>query len=263
MEPKMMQSVSYRPRIGFVSLGQGPRPDLEAYHDHLLSKAGIEATIIWRHALDPISADVLASMAARDGEPAIRTNLRQAGATSALGPGWTARWLDRESFVPLVQSAIDELEAQDDVDLTIICAAEEFPVTGFTSTRPVVLPCIAMAVYAQLLANTKPNAKIGLLVYGDRQRPQQQAGWAAKPWAKDLNLVFCGHGNDLDVAAEELRPHAPDLVLLWAYGAGVAPGKVGPDELAATLGAPVISAAVASLSMAVNLLPLVHRRCEQ
>jgi protein AroM len=253
MEPKMNTSRN-RPTIGFVSLGQGPRPDLNDYHRRLLAKAGIEATIVWRHALDGVSESDLAAMAAKDGDPAIRTNLRQTGCESPLGAGWTARWLDRDSFIPFVQSAILELETEDRVDLTIICAAEEFPDGSFRSNRPVILPSIAMLAYAQVLAYTRPQATIGLLVYGDRQRQQQQTGWATKPWARALTLAFCGHGGDLEAAADELKSQTPDLVLVWAYGAGIGTGRGGPDYLSERLGVAVISAAVASISMAANLL---------
>lgn len=255
MEPKMSASQLNQPKIGFVSLGQGPRLDLDSYHQRLLEQTGIKARVIWRHVLDGLSHEALASMAAKDGMPAIRSNLRQSGEHGALGPGWTARWFDRDSFIPLVQDAIDDLEVKDGVDLTIICAAEEFPAASFRSNRPVVLPSIAMAAYGQLLANTKPTATLGLLVYGDRQRQQQQDGWAAKTWAGDLSLVFCGHGNNLDAAAEEFRSTIPDLILVWAYGAGVGQGKDGAESLSLKLGVPVISAAVASISMAAKLLP--------
>ena len=250
-----MKAGPNRPKIGFVSLGQGPRPDLDDYHRRLLAKAGIDAILVWRHALDGLAESELAAMAAKDGNPAIRTNLRQSGCESQLGAGWMARWLDRDSFIPFVQSAVFELEAEEGVDLTIICAAEEFPDGSFRSNRPVILPSIAMSAHAQLLANTRPQATIGLLVYGERQRQQQQAGWVAKPWAHSLTLAFCGHGGDLDAAAEEMLPQKPDLVLVWAYGAGVGTGQSGPQSLSEKLGVPVISAAVASMSMAVNLLP--------
>jgi hypothetical protein len=262
MEPKMSASPN-RPKIGFVSLGQGPRPDLNDYHHRLLAKAGIDASIVWRHALDGLAESELAAMAAKDSAPAIRTNLRQADCESLLGAGWMARWLDRDSFIPFVQSAVFELEAVEGVDLTIICAAEEFPDGSFRSNRPVIFPSIAMSAHAQLLANTKPQTTIGLLVYGERQRLQQQSGWAAKPWAHSLTLAFCGHGGDLDAAAGELLPHKPDLVLVWAYGAAVGRDRAGPEFLSKKLGVPVISAAAASMAMAVNLLAFSGDRSAQ
>jgi len=240
-----------KPRIGFISLGQGPRPDLDTFHRELLAKAGRDIGIVWRHALEGLGPDKLDVMSARDGAPAIRSNIRENGARGPLGAGWTAKWFDRDSFIGPVQASIRELETDENVDLTIVCAAEEFPDGSFVSTRPVIFPPLALSSYAQALSMTRPSAKVAMLVYGDRQRDQQKAGWAAKPWARSLDLVFCGHGGDIDAAGAELTMLSPDIVLVWAYGAAVGEG----DALSARLGVPVITAASASVGMALNLLP--------
>lgn len=247
----MMPENHSKPRIGFISLGQGPRPDLDTFHRTLLASAGRDVEIVWRHALEGIGPDELDSMQARDGAPAIRSNIRESGADGPLGAGWTAKWFDRDSFIRPVQASICELESDENVDLTVVCAAEEFPEGSFVSKRPVIFPPLALATCAQALSMTKPAAKVALLVYGDRQREQQKAGWAAKPWARRLDLAFCGHGGDIDAAGAELALISPDIVLVWAYGAAVG----GGDVLSARLGVPVITAAAASLAIALNLLP--------
>lgn len=240
------------PRIGFVSLGQGPRPDLDGFHRALLAKAGRrDIDIVWRHALDGMDYQALESMSADRAAPAIRSNIREEGAHGPLGAGWAAKWFGRGSFIAPVQAAIRQLETDDSVDLTVVCAAEEFPDNSFASTRPVIFPSLALAACAHAVSMTRPSAKVALLVYGDRQRAQQQAGWAAKPWARSLNLVFCGHGGDIEAAGSELALHSPDVVLVWAYGAAVG----GADALSARLGVPVITAASAAIAMALNLLP--------
>jgi len=240
-----------KPRIGFISLGQGPRPDLDAFHRELMAKAGRDIGIVWRHALDGLGPDRLDAMSARDGAPAIRSNIRENGARGRLGEGWAAKWFYRDSFIEPVQASIRELETVENIDLTVVCAAEEFPDGSFVSTRPVIFPPLALSSYAHALSMTKPSAKVAMLVYGDRQRDQQKAGWEAKPWARGLDLVFCGHGGDIDAAGAELALLSPDIVLVWAYGAALG----GGDALSARLGVPVITAASASLGMAFHLLP--------
>ncbi len=251
MENTMTPTASVkRPRIGFVSLGQGPRPDLDAVHRRILAALSLDVDIVWRHALDHHAEAVVAPRRAVDGMPAISSNIRQPGTTGPLGEGWTTRWFDRDSFTAPVQACIDDLEATENVALTVVCAAEEFPDGAFRARRPVVLPAQALAAHAQCVALAKPDAVIGLLVYGDRQRQQQIDGWAAKPWARHLSFVFSGAGRDPARAVADLAPHSPDLVLVWAYGAALG----SAETLCSALGVPVILAATASLSMAAHLI---------
>ena len=242
------------PAIGFISLGQGPRADLDQLHRRVMRQIGCEARIVWRHALDGLSPEEVGDLVARDGEPAIFSNIR--GATGGLGPlgdGWTSRWLGRDRLIPFVQAAIDDLERNEGVSVTIACAAEEFPAASFQSQRPMIMPAGALAAYAQALAVTKPKATIGLLVYGDRQREQQTQAWTLKPWSGQMTFAFSGNGRDFDAAVADLKPQAPDLVLVWAYGAGVADDG-GLAQLSSRLGAPVILPAAAALGLAANLL---------
>lgn len=242
-------------RIGCISLGQGPRPDLEDLHLRLFAALGRQVELVWRHALDGISDADLAVMAARPGEPAIRSVLRSADPEEIgpLGRGWTSQWLDRDSFAPLVAEAVQGLDAE--VALTIVCAAEVLPTLELSTRHPVVLPSQAMAGYAQILAAARPGAHIALVTYGDRQHRQQRDGWAALPWARQLTISFSPNGGDLDKAAADLAPLSPDLIFVWAYGAGIRPGSPGPDELAERTGAPVILASAAAVNFAHGLLP--------
>jgi protein AroM len=242
-------------RIGCVSLGQGPRPDLEDLHLRLFGALGRKVELVWRHVLDGISDVDLAAMAARPGEPAIRSVLRSADPEEIgpLGRGWTSAWLDRDSFAPLVARTVHALDPE--VALTIVCAAEVLPTLALSTRHPVVLPSQAMAGYAQILAASRPKAHIALVTYGDRQQRQQRDGWAALPWARALTISFSANGGDLEKAAADLAPLSPELIFVWAYGAGIQPGSPGPDELAARTGAPVILASAAAVNFAHALLP--------
>ena len=211
--------------------------------------------LVWRHVLDDMRDADLAAMAVRPGEPAIRSVLRSADPEEMgpLGRGWTSAWLDRDSFAPLVARAVHALDAE--VALTIVCAAEVLPTLVLSSRHPVVLPSQAMAGYAQILTAARPKAHIALVTYGDRQQSQQRAGWAALPWARELTISFSTNGGDLEKAAVDLAPLSPELIFVWAYGAGIQPGSPGPEELAARTGAPVILASAAAVNFAHALLP--------
>lgn len=232
-------------RIGCVTLGQGPRPDLADLHSRLFAAHGRQVEFVWRHALDDLSPDAITAMAARDGRPAIRSVLRDR----------EPEWLDRDSFAPLVARAVADIEAGTDAALTIVCAAEELPTLQLVSRRPVILPAKAMAVHAEVLAATRPSAHIGLVTYGERQRGQQLAGWAALPWAREMTIRFSSNGGDLEAAARDFLPEAPDIIFVWAYGAGIRPDSPGPALLSELTGAPVILASAAAVAVAHMLLP--------
>jgi len=244
----MTASSSHPVRIGCVSLGQGPRPDLDDMHRRLFAGHGRAVEIVWRHVLDDLSPHDIAAIAARDGAPAIRSVLRDADPV----------WLDRDSLASLVARAVRELEAEADIALTIVCAAEELPTLALRSERPVILPARAMAACAEVLAATRPDAHIGLVTYGTRQREQQLAGWAAYPWAGDLRITLNGNGGDLEAAAAAFLPDAPELIFVWAYGAGIRPDSPGPALLSELTGAPVILASAAAAAVAHMLLPPVQ-----
>lgn len=237
-------------KIGFISLGQGPRPDLEALHHRLFAAHGIDILPVWEHVLDGLTDAGLHAMASADEAPAIRA-LYHGVEKSAGAPGLNA-WFDREALTGRLGAAIARLEEQD-VALTIVCAAEMLPALDVRSRRPVVLPAYAMAGQAEMLARTVPGARIGLIVYGERQRRQQVEGWRAQPWAAGLSLHFSGGGSDVDAIVGDLAPARPDLVFIWAYGAATGPGAA--EDISRRLGVPVVSAAMAAVRMALSFLP--------
>lgn len=249
-------------RIGFVSLGQGPRPDLEAMHQRLFAARGYWLDSVWAHVLDGLSAGELDALRASDGAPAIRAlhsgeghSMPQTGPQNGAQNGGQSpaqsSWFSRDALTARLGAAISAVEAQD-VQLTIICAAEMLPAFDVRTKRPVILPAEAMAAQAQMLARTRPDASIGLIVYGDRQRDQQLQGWRDRPFAKDLALHFSGSGGDPDAAVRDLAPCDPDLVLIWAYGAATAQGA--PQQISRALRVPVVTASEAAVSVAMMFL---------
>lgn len=239
-------------KIGFVSLGQGPRPDLESLHERLFTAYGLNVVPVWEHILDGLTEAELQSMEAGAEAPAIRALHHGVNADRGIGPPGMNTWFDREALTARLGGAVARLEEQG-VALTIVCAAEMLPTLDIRSRHPVIFPAYAMAAQAEMLVRTVPSACIGLIVYGDRQRRQQLEGWRKQPWAVDLSLHFSGGGSDLDAIVRDLSPARPDLVFIWAYGAATGPGVA--EEISHRLGVPVVSAAMAAVRLALSFRP--------
>lgn len=244
-------------KIGLITLGQGPRPEYQRLHTTLFHSLGCKTSITMRHALDGLSSGQLDELEAAPEAPAIHCNVHSnIGMTSPLGDDWTARWIDRQKLVPRVQDCIDRLENEEDVETMILCVAEEFPAGSFRSRRPLVMPFQAMLGYAEMLALTKSDAIIGILVYGPRQLAQQRATWASRSWARNLRIEFAETAGDPLAAATRLRVAGPDLVMVWAYATGLAP-RDPPGllvNIAGVLGRPVLVPAIVTSLFVRNLL---------
>ncbi|NSZ66148.1 AroM family protein (plasmid) [Agrobacterium tumefaciens] len=239
-------------KIGFVSLGQGPRPDLEALHERLFGVHGLNIVPLWDHVLDGVTGAELRTMEAAEGMPAIRALHHSGAGRRDGGPPDLNTWFDREALTARLGDAIARLEERG-VALTIVCAAEMLPALNVRSCRPVIFPAYAMAGQAEMLARTLPDARIGLIVYGDRQRHQQLEGWQKQPWAQKLSIYFSGGGSDVEAIVNDLLPVHPDMVFIWAYGAATGPGVA--EEISWRLGVPVVSAAMAAVRLSLSFLP--------
>lgn len=239
-------------KIGFVSLGQGPRPDLESLHERLFAVHGLSIVPVWEHVLDGMTDAELRAMEAAAEMPAIRALHHSGAGKRDVGPPDMNTWFDREALTARLGDAIAQLEEQG-VALTIVCAAEMLPALNVRSRRPVIFPAYAMAGQAEMLARTLPEARIGLIVYGDRQRRQQFEGWQTQPWAKVLSIHFSGGGSDVEAIVNDLLPAHPDLVFIWAYGAATGPGVA--EDISLRLGVPVVSAAMAAVRLSLSFLP--------
>lgn len=118
-----------RPRIGAVTIGQTPRPDLL---EPLLARAGADTDVIEVGALDGLTTDRLPSRVARHGgedKPAypLTTRLRNGSLVT----------LDETDLAPLVQQAIDRAEHAGTDVTVLLCASGFLDVTARgTLVRP-------------------------------------------------------------------------------------------------------------------------------
>ncbi|MEO8273809.1 MAG: AroM family protein [Chloroflexota bacterium] len=118
-----------RPRVGAVTIGQTPRPDLL---EPLLERVGADAEIIEVGALDGQDADRLRSRLGRRGRQGSPTY----PLTTRLRDGSPVR-LDEADLAPLVQEAIDRAENAGAEVTLLLCAGGFLDATG---RRPLVRP---------------------------------------------------------------------------------------------------------------------------
>ena len=89
-----------------------------------------------------------------------------------------------------------------------------------------------------------PAPRIGILVLDEEHLAQNIITWRTQPWMRRLQLFFELWTNPIDQALCRLRDRQVQMVLIWGYGVGTAPGY--PPGLIETVeaitGAPLLTA---------------------
>jgi protein AroM len=255
------------PRIGIVTTGQGPRDEYVNYHTNVLRHLGADdAEIFIRHALDGLTEAEIDSHAAKPGDWHIGCHVESPSSTGdRMGDGHKEVFVPREFMIERVQLAIDSLEAEDDVDLTIFCCAEEYPTDAFHSSKPVVLPFRFLLPQVGALFEGRESARIGLIVPSTMHIEQDLRTWNSAPWASKAEFVAAGWSSSGQAMADELlaQGDAPDLVVLFGYGMGIAPADDPRllNEIAQAVKVPLITAhGITTLAARGLLLPAMADR---
>ena len=68
------------PKLGLITVGQGPRDEIVAYHRNLLQHLGVAAQIEMRHGLEGLTRDEMRTLEALPGEACISGRVHEAGA---------------------------------------------------------------------------------------------------------------------------------------------------------------------------------------
>lgn len=155
-------------RVGMLTIGQAPRPDLVEPFARLRE----DVEIVEAGALDDLTLSTLPH------SPVGRYPL-----TTRLTDG-TVVTLDEQTLVPLVRSALDRLEDEDVAATLLLCAA---PFAGIRGRRPVVRP---FDVVAQLLG-TSGIRRVAVLVpveaqVGPARHKFEAAGFEPAVWVADV-----------------------------------------------------------------------------
>jgi len=197
-------------RIGIVTIGQTPRPDIEKIVDEIL---GEEYQLLVKGALDKLVLSDIPSF--RDDEYLLMTGMRD-GRGGRKGVRVT-----REFLTPLIQNIISEIE--DEVDVIVVWCAGRLP--EFKSNVFVIRPCEVLKGVVDAILN---EGKIGVL-YASRL----QLVWAEPEWKKEgINVYADAPGRqysreeELNLLADRLSENNVDLILLNCTGFGSIMKKV-------------------------------------
>ena len=230
------------PKLGLITVGQGPRDEFVAYHRNLLQHLGVAAQIEMRHGLEGLTRDEMRTLEALPGEACISGRIHEAGASRDRLPQSLVR-VRSAALTPRFQACIDDLEAAG-VSATILCCAEEYPPDTFRAARPFILPWLAMVEGVRVATLHMPAPRIGVLVLDEEHLAQNITTWSTQPWMRRLQLFFELWTNPIDQALCRLRDRQVQMVLIWGYGVGTAPGD--PPGLIETVeaitGAPLLTA---------------------
>jgi protein AroM len=205
-----------RPRLGIVTIGQTPRPDLAAAFQREAPHAEVRVA----GALDGVSPDELAALTAPGPYPLL---VRLAGGTTVEVP--------RDRLVRRVAAAATTLAAGG-VRLVVVACAGEFP--AVPCPVPVLVPGRLVPV---ALAAQAPLGPIGVVTPNTAQVP-----WAAAKWRNDgfdpvVAAAAPGDAAALEGAAVTFARSRVSVVVLDCMGHGDAERAA----LATRSGRPVIA----------------------
>lgn len=186
-----------RPILGVVTIGQTPRPDLQA----LFATAAPAADVRVAGALDGCTSEEVDALAA-DGPYPLLVRLADGG----------TREIPRDRLLPHITAAAARL-AEAGASLVVLACAGGFP--PIACAVPLVVPGrIVPAVVRSVVG----RGRVGVVTPNAAQRPFAEAKWRADGF--EVAVVHAGPGrhDDLDAAAAALAAAEIDVVVLDCMG---------------------------------------------
>ena len=244
-------------KVGIITTGNSPRKEYTSVHRNALKKMGLDVEIIEAGALDGLTFEEIQALYCKENEIGIGCYacVSDDNTDKRMGTGRLEVWLELTKFYPYVQKAIDKLEAQG-CELIMLCCAEQYPEDAFHSNVPFIMPykvAFDMAHHLVTCLNRRPS--IGVLIPDQKHYAQDLASWRCRDWMRDLD-VSIGIGIINGVGLSQLKGKKYDLVYIWGYGEGIAPGD--PADLVKTFekefGCPVLTPSAQNLHIARMLL---------
>jgi len=221
-------------KIGVVTIGQTPRPDIEKLIDEIL---GEEYKVIIKGALDELELKDIPEF--RDDEYLLMTSMRDVD-----GQRKGVR-VTREFLIPLIQEKIHQLE--DKVEVIIVWCAGRFP--EFESKVFIVRPCEVLKGIVDVVLK---RGRLGVIY----PSPLQLI-WAEPEWKRDGIHVYGdsprgvhSREKEVELLANRLATQELDLILLNCTGFGYGMKKIIRDKT----NTPVIQANALTLRIVKELL---------
>lgn len=186
-----------RPLLGIVTIGQTPRPDLEA----TFAAAAPQATVRVAGALDGLGDDAIAALAVPGPYPLL---VRLADGSTAEVP--------RDALVPRVTAAAAAL-AEAGAGLVVVACAGAFP--AIPCAAPVLVPGRVVPATVRAIA---AGGRIGIVTPNAAQAPFAEAKWRADGFDVVVTHAAPSRAGDLAAAAARMRASDVALVVLDCMG---------------------------------------------
>lgn len=186
-----------RPVLGVATIGQTPRPDLEA----AFAAAAPHADVRVVGALDGLAPADVAALAVPGPYPLL----------VRLADGATAE-IPRDTLAPLVSRAAAQL-ANAGASVVVVACAGAFP--PVPCAVPVVLPGRVVPAAVQAAAR---GSRIGVVTPNAAQVPFAEAKWRADGFDVVVTSASPGRPDELATAADWMRQHDVVLVVLDCMG---------------------------------------------
>jgi protein AroM len=184
--------------LGLVTIGQTPRPDLEAE----FRRHSPDADVLTLGALDGLTAAEIADLAASDDEYPLHTRL--ADGTTADVP--------MKALAPLVAEQAQRI-AEDGAYLVVVLCAGGFP--DFDCPVPLLLPGRVVPAVAGSLSRSR---RVGVVTPIREQIRAARAKWESDGFSVEVTSASPFHHEEIHRAAAALSDPTLDLVVLDCMG---------------------------------------------
>lgn len=186
------------PRLGLATIGQTPRPDLEA----AFRRHAPAAEILTRGALDGLAESEISDLAADKGRYPLHTRLAS-GKTSDI---------QLRTLAPLVAERARELAATG-ADLVVVVCAGGFP--DVDCPAPVLLPGRLVPAVVAALSKT---GRVGLVTPVRGQAEAARDKWKEDGFSPKVAWASPFRHDEISDAARQLSDPTLDLVVLDCMG---------------------------------------------
>ncbi len=207
--------------LGLVTIGQTPRPDLDAAFRQEAPGARIETV----GALDGLDHAALEDLAGRDGDYPLLVQLAD-GSTLEI---------DRDALVPAITAGARSLAARGAQLVVVVCAGS-FP--DVDCAAPVLFPGRLLPAIVKTLSRTR---RIGVVTPVAGQVDAARTKWQADGFDVRVTSASPVRHDEIAAAAETMADPTLDLVLLDCMGHG----QAYRHEFMVRSGRPVLLAPVA------------------
>jgi protein AroM len=189
-----------RPRLGVITIGQSPRPDLHA----VFAREAPHAEVLVRGALDDLDASAIAALVMPSCDYPLLVRLRDGGSAELPLSTIHARVV-----------AVAQVLAADGVYALVVACAGDFP--EVPCVVPVLLPGRILPAVVRAMVRS-PHIGVVSPIVG--QLAAAEAKWRADGFDPVMACASPVIEHEIDAAADTMRRAAPELVVLDCMGHG-------------------------------------------